>query len=310
MVITMKKIKNNLALIAEIQKKLLAIYDDPALCQQYAWWTLQAITNRSQAALVRNPDQPLTEEQENRLFHWLDALINAHMPIQYLIGSVPFANLEILVKEPVLIPRPETEEWTLNLIEQLDPLRDTKLHILDLCTGTGCIALALAKALPEANILTTDISQDALDLAEKNARHNRIDNATFLLSDLFADIPPQQFDLIVCNPPYIAPAEWKTLDRSVTVWEDKKALVAPEEGLALIKKIIQQAPAYMRYNAAMVKHKIPQLLLEIGPTQADAIVTLMQQACYISITVHKDLEKKDRVVSGSINHVATTKTTK
>ena len=309
MVITMKNITNSLALIAEIKNRLLSVYPDPELCQQYAWWTLQAITDRSHSELVSNPHIPLTEEQKNKLFHWLDALINAHMPIQYLLGSVPFADLEILVKEPTLIPRPETEEWVLELIQKLLPLRDKKLHILDLCTGTGCIALALAKALPEASVLATDISPDALTLAEKNARHNKVENITFLFSNLFDALPEShRFDLIVCNPPYIAPEEWKSLDRSVTAWEDERALVAADAGLFLIKKIIAQAPAYIKVNCLIAEKKIPQLMIEIGHTQAPAVVALMEQAGYTQITTHIDLEHKNRVVSGRINNVATTST--
>lgn len=310
MVVFMKNQQTSLALVSEIKKKLLPIYPDPQLRQQYAWWTVQAITGRTQTDLISNHELELTEEQENKLFHWLDALINAHMPIQYLIGSVPFNGLEILVKEPVLIPRPETEEWTLNLIEQLKQLENKNLHILDLCTGTGCIALALAKALPEASVLATDISEQALELAEKNAQHNKIENVTFMLSDLFEDILIEhRFDLIVCNPPYIAPEEWNTLDRSVTAWEDKRALVAADDGLALIKKIITTAPAYLKENSEIAHKQLPQLMLEIGHAQADTVVALMRKAGYTHVTAHQDLEHKNRVVSGRVDHVATTATT-
>lgn len=302
----MKNKKNSLTLVSEIKKKLLPVYPDPHLRQQYAWWTLQAITGLSQAELISTPDFQLSEEQENKLFHWLDALVNAHMPIQYLIGSVPFNGLEILVKEPVLIPRPETEEWILNLIEQLTKLENQNLHILDLCTGTGCIALALAKALPAASILATDISEQALELAQKNAELNRIENITFIASDLFEDIVlDHRFDLIVCNPPYISPEEWKTLDRSVMAWEDKRALVADDNGLALIKKIIMQAPAYIRPNPELAAHNIPQLMLEIGHTQAPAMSAFMEQAGYDHVHVIQDLEHKNRVVTGRVDHVAT-----
>jgi release factor glutamine methyltransferase len=308
MVIFMKKIKssvptrtNSIALVSEIKEKLLPVYHDPQLRQQYAWWTLEHITGLSQAALIGSPDFQLTEEQENKLFFWLDALVNAHMPIQYLISSVPFNGLEILVKEPVLIPRPETEEWTLALCEKLQQLPHKNIEILDLCTGTGCIALTLAKHLPEANILATDISTAAVALAQKNVAHNALENITIIESDLFELIPAgQKFDLIVGNPPYISPEEWQALDRSVMAWEDKRALVADDQGLALIKKIITQTPAYIRHNKELAEKNIPHLMLEIGHTQAPAVTKLLKDAGYIQVQIRCDLEGKNRVVSGRI----------
>ena len=174
------------------------------------------------------------------------------------MGSTPFAGLEILTQPPVLIPRPETEEWTVNLIEQLQGLPDKKLQILDLCTGSGCIALALADALPQAKIFGTDISDSALALANHNKIHNHIPNVEFLRSDLFAQIPQKfTFDLIVGNPPYIDEQEWNNLDPSVTQSEDKHALLAADHGLALIKKIIAAAPIILNRIMTAQTKKYP-----------------------------------------------------
>ena len=153
--------------------------------EQHAWWILESITNKKKANLIAHETITLTSDQQQKLDSWIDQLINKNIPLQYLIGSVPFIDLEILVETPTLIPRPETEEWCVNLIEQLNKLSHKKLTVLDLCSGSGCITLALAQAFPAAHVYGLDISDKAIALAQKNAIHNRISNATFLHSDLF-----------------------------------------------------------------------------------------------------------------------------
>jgi release factor glutamine methyltransferase len=291
-------------LVAKLTHAFNKSFSDLTLCQQYAWWTLEAITQQDQAHLIASGDIVLTPEQEAQLDDWCAKIIEHHMPINYLIGAVPFDDIEILVHPPTLIPRPETEEWTVELIADLQEFTRKPITIIEPCTGTGCIALALAHALPQAMVWATDISLQALALAHKNARHNNIENVTFIHSDLFNHIPPHiRADIIVVNPPYISEQEWQTLDQSVTVWEDKQALVAPNNGLAIIEKIINQAPHWLQVNKELSQHEIPQVMIEIGHEQADAVVALMKDAHYNAIHVHKDLEGKNRVVSGRVDYV-------
>ncbi|HRN78251.1 MAG TPA: peptide chain release factor N(5)-glutamine methyltransferase [Candidatus Dependentiae bacterium] len=293
--------------ITDIASKLSVTFDDPTLCRQYAWWMVEAITNKTQAQLIAQNIISFSQKEQIKLASWIDKITTQHIPIQYLIGFVPFNDVEILVQPPTLIPRPETEEWTLQLIKQLQTLDHKNFVIIDLCTGSGCIALALGHAFPQAQIYATDISPDAITLAQKNAQHNNIKNVTFILSDLFAKLPSIKADIIVANPPYIAEYEWQTLDTSVTKWEDKQALVANHEGLAIIQKIIEQAPQWLRSNDQMAQHNIPQVVIEIGYQQAISVVALMKQAHYTAIEVHKDLEEKDRVVCGRVKYVASAK---
>lgn len=270
--------------------------------EEHAWWIIEAITGKQKSQLIAHETISLTPEQETKLHSWLNALINEHKPLQYLIGSVPFGNLDIIVKPPTLIPRPETEEWCLNLIDQLHTLHNQKLTVLDLCTGSGCIALALAQALPKSSIYGTDISDKALALANRNKIHNKIPNATFLHSDLFASILEEfTFDLIVSNPPYIAQSEWDNLDLSVTQWEDKQALIAPDNGLAIIESILQTAPRYLACNEEMQKLNIPQIIIEIGHEQGAAVHALMATYNYSNITIKQDLAHKDRIACGRIS---------
>lgn len=279
--------------INHIKTQLEPLYKNKVLAEQYAWWILQALTGKTRAQLITAG--PLTHEQEKQLAHWLELLTIKRMPLAYVIGSVPFAGLTIAVEPPFLIPRLETEEWVLNLIEQLKTI-DQPLRILDIGTGSGCIALALAHALPKSNVYGVDISSKALDLAQRNAQNNTITNVTFIHSDLFDKIDTT-FDIIVSNPPYISDEQWLALDPSVKEWEDKGALVAPQEGLAIIERIINQAPSYLRYNATLVHNNINNLYLEIDATQTKKVIELLGKRAYTNTHVFKDMFGNDRVVS-------------
>lgn len=305
----MKNPTDVIASTRQISKQLESIYQDPTLCQQYAWWVLEAITKKSKTELIAQETIMLSPEQQETIKQWVDKLINKKMPIQYLIGSVPFNGVKVLVEPPVLIPRPETEEWCLNLIKQLNLLENKQITILDLCAGSGCIALALAKKFPQVTIYASDLSQKAIALIKRNIIYNKISNITPLHSDLFAAIPlAMKFDLIVSNPPYVSLHEWKQLDESVTIWEDSSALIAGDDGLAIIEKIISQTPEFIKPNSEIKQKNIPQLIIEIGHQQGQAVMKLMEQAGYNNILIHKDLEQKDRTVSGRVDNVATTTT--
>jgi release factor glutamine methyltransferase len=288
-------------LLEHITKQLSTVYKNNLLCEQYAWWIVEYILKKKQAQLITYKTIILTNDQQALLLEWLHKLIDNHMPLQYLLGSVPFDDVDILVQPPVLIPRPETEEWVVNLIEKLALCADKKFTILDLACGSGCIALALAHHLPLATIYATDISPHAIALTEKNKHHNNIRNVTTMQSDLFAQLSPNlRFDLIVSNPPYISPEQWNSVEKSVTLWEDEHALLAADNGMAIIKQIIQQAPAWLDINKELQKQGIAQLYIEIDYTQGPEAQRCMEQAGYANIVVHKDLEGKNRVISGNI----------
>lgn len=303
----MKNKVNISQLISAIDQKLQTHFEDKTLCTQYAWWLVQAITSKTEIELISANDISWSNQQEKQLQEALDAIIDKHMPLSYILGSTPFAGLDIIVRPPILIPRPETEEWICNLIDQMLAFKHEPLWILDLCTGSGCIALALADALPKARVYATDINDAALELAHENARHNQISNVTFLRSDLFNDISPSfKFDIIVSNPPYIDERSWNTLEPSVRNWEDKNALIAPDHGMALIKRIIQQAPSYIKPNESLKNARIPQVSMEIDATQGHAVSTYMKEHAYNQIEIIKDLEGKDRIATGRVDYVAPT----
>ena len=288
------------SLSKKIEKQLQSRYQDATLCNQYAWWMIEAVTGKDKAKLIAQKEINFTSKQIITLENWTQKQVEEKIPLQYLLSYVPFDDLEILVEPPVLIPRPETEEMCYKIIELLNKLENKKLTILDIGTGSGCIALTLAKALPESTTHATDISDEALALAEKNAKHNNIKNVKFLKSDVYENIKELKFDLIVSNPPYIAEDEWKTLDESVTKWEDRRALVANKQGLAIIEHIVLQAPEFIKKNKELSEKKIPQLIIEIGYQQGVATTKLFENAGFVDIHIQKDLERKDRFVSARL----------
>ncbi len=289
------------SLIQSTAEQLLPRYNDVHLATQYAWWMLEEVTGQSRTQLIVKKDIILTQEQNAQLANWVARQVNNHEPLAYILGSTPFAHLQLAIKPPILIPRPETEEWTLSLIEQLKPFAQMPLHILDMCCGSGCIGLAIAKALPKAHVWSVDISEKALELAQHNAAANAITNITFIQSDLFSNIPKtQQFDLIVSNPPYIAQSELDGLEESVRKWEDVNALIAPNNGLQLIHDIITTAPQYSRSV-----YQLPiQLLIEMGYRQGNELFQFMNSHGYTDVQVNKDLQGNDRYITGRIARVA------
>lgn len=285
--------------ITTIARRLAPIINNQQEQYQYAWWILTFVTAKNRAHLIAQSTIELTPHQQEKLEEIITQLVVEHKPLQYIIGSVPFDQVNICVNPPVLIPRPETEEWTAWLIEQLKPIQTTPLSILDLCTGSGCIGIALAKAYPKATVLATDIADHALECTQQNILHNHVHNISVIKSDIFSAIPSHQaFDLIVANPPYIAPEEWSTLDPSVTQWEDKNALVAADHGLHIIKKIIKEAPDHLKKDSPLELHHIPQLVIEIDYKQAQQVKEYMLKAGFSDVHIKKDSEGKDRIVMG------------
>ena len=185
-------------------------------------------------------------------------------PVAYLIGSRGFWTLNLQVNPSTLIPRPETE---LLVEEALSCMPSAEAAVLDLGTGTGAIALALASEDSRWQVLGCDMHAEAVALARQNQQLNQINNAEFLQSDWFASIPPQQFDLIVSNPPYIDPSD-PHLSQGDVRFEPRSALVAEKNGLADIEQIIAGSNTYLKHGA--------WLMFEHGYDQGQAVRALFK----------------------------------
>jgi len=273
--------------------------------KQEALWLLEELTKKTETQLLLNQDLDLNKEQEEKLYSWLKQRGEEKKPLQYILGHLPFCNLDILVEQPILIPRPETEEWTLWLIEKLKKFdKDTQnLKILDMCSGSGCIALALGKNLPDAQIIGTDINPKAVELANKNKIHNKIKNVNFIKSDFYKnmqDLQKEKFDIIVSNPPYISEQDWQNLSKTIINWEDKTALVANDNGYLAFEEIIKNAKNYLKENKMLKKHKISQIILEIGKNQENKVFELLKYYNFQNIDSQVDFNKITRVVTASL----------
>ena len=262
--------------------------------QQEAWWLLEHVTGKKRFELLAQKSISLTTEEQATLTESVRQITKEHKPLQYILGSIPFCNLEIKVEPPILIPRPETEEWCAWLIDKLKNHTHQNLHILDLCCGTGCIGLAIAKALPNSKVVGIDINPEAIALSERNKQKNNTKNINFTQSDLYENIQDEsRFDLIVSNPPYIREAEYEKLEKSVTDWEDKKALVAEQNGLAFYKKIIESAHLYLKDDSSIS----PRIVLEFGLDQAEPIKKILLVNQLSSVHIHLDNMGKKRWIS-------------
>lgn len=261
---------------------------------QEAWWIIEKITQKNRSHLVAFPERQLSKTELENLEHIIYERTVLAKPLQYILKQVPFLELTIEVQPPTLIPRPETEEWCSLLIERIKQQPSTTpkdFTILDLCTGSGCIALALAQAFPEALVVGADIKKEAIALAEKNKKNNDIANATFIQSDLFEKLTPT-FSLIISNPPYLSKTEWDELDISVKKWEDRDALVAENEGLAIYEKILEQAPNFLAHITSFTT----QLALEISPFVLEPLEKIIQEKNYFFYEVIYDLADKPRAL--------------
>jgi len=286
--------------------QLLTAQYDTHQAQRIAWWLLEAITERKQVQLVSQNAYELSDEQQALLFQWVHEHIHEHKPLAYILGWLPFCGLIINVKPPILIPRPETEEWVTHFIDELRAAHITSFSLLDVCTGSGCIALAIAQAFPDAQIYGCDIDPEALTCARENAANNNITNVIFKQSDLFDAFAGQRFDYIVANPPYIAHQEAASLAPSVTQWESPQALFADDDGYALIKKIINQAPAHFNITPSTLEITGPHLCIEIGYRQGASLSAYMKEHGYYDVHVRKDYAGHDRIICGRYGNARAT----
>jgi release factor glutamine methyltransferase len=287
-------------LVAALRTQLLPCCQQPEGARQEAWWMLEKLTGKSKGILMGQTLVQLSDDERATLDLWISHRVLQNKPLQYILGTVPFCDLEIIVQPPILIPRPETEEWVTWLIDQYKVLKNHELAILDLCTGSGCIALALAKAFPKATVVGIDINHDAIELAQKNKRHNAIDNVHFIVSDLYQALDPlESFDLIVSNPPYLTDQEYQQLMPDVKLWEDEQALVADEQGLAIYKRIASQARSHLDTTSILRSYDLAQIVAELG-MHPEAVSRIFKNNDFGNIRLHKDMQGVARWIAAHL----------
>ena len=223
----------------------------------------RSLKNLSFTDFVFALQQEVTEE-EKQFVEEIYKKLAAHIPAQYIIGHAEFFGMQLKVDERVLIPRPETEELV-ELILTENP--EKNLKVLDIGTGSGAIALALAKNRPDWSVTATDISQDALELATENSKRQDL-NLSFIKSDCFSEIS-SKYDIIVSNPPYISRADEVEVGLNVLHSEPHLALFADEDGLAIYRRIAEDSKDYLNDGG--------KIYLEIGYKQGQSVPALFKE---------------------------------
>lgn len=236
--------------------------------------------------LILKRDKAISDEHHTRFDRLIEERIRRR-PVSQIVGVREFWSLPITVNEHVLTPRPETEGIVEFSLERFP--RDAELRILDLCTGSGCIAAALATEFPKAHITATDLSSKALDVARENLAFAA--NRTELLQgNLFDIFGSRQFDLIVSNPPYISENDCRTLPPEVRDYEPMEALSGGRDGLAILRKIAQYAPKYINSGGWLV--------VEIGMGQVRAVSEMfIDTEQFSKISIERDLAGIERIIA-------------
>jgi len=250
---------------------------------------LEDLLGLSRAELYLNRLQELSESQQDQLQKWVKER-SSGKPLQYLLGHANFYGVDLEVSEGVFIPRLETETLVETVLHEMAKSKKENVRLLDLGTGSGAIAVALAVSWPQAEVVATEVSEVALRTARKNAERNGVaGRIRFEACDLF---PSEEgaFDAVVSNPPYIPPGDIPNLATEVRGFEPWEALDGGPDGLGLIRRIIPGAKG----------HLVPGglLALEVGAGQAERVVSLMRDEGFEGLAVERDLCGVERVVRG------------
>ena len=246
---------------------------------------LEYVCNTDRSALIAHPDRQLTED-EIRMYQELTDRRAKREPLAYILGYWEFMGLRFTVSGDVLIPEQDSEF----LVEEALRHCEDGFTVLDLCTGSGCIALSILNYTNDTKAVCTDISKEALDIASRNAGDLGLsERAQFIQTDLFPEDGSVKADIIVSNPPYIASSVIDTLQPEVRDFEPRIALDGDEDGLSFYRRIADRAGEFL-YSSGY-------LILEIGYDQADAVCGILKdKGCYHDIEVIRDFSGNTRVV--------------
>ena len=251
--------------------------------QTDAWLLLAYAAQMDRTHYYMHMDEEMPEEEQTQ-YRLLYTKRMERIPLQYILGEQEFMGLRFRVNSHVLIPRQDTETLVEEALRRLTP----GMKVMDLCTGSGCVIISIAKNYKRIEAYGYDISKQALATAKENARLNDVP-VIFEWSNLFENVT-EQFDMIVCNPPYIPSGLIPKLAPEVAEFEPKEALDGGENGLDYYRKIISESPQYLNPGG--------QLLFEIGYDQALAVTGMMERAGYQDVACIQDLAGHDRVVCG------------
>lgn len=243
---------------------------------------IASVLNRSKEYIIAHGENEIDSLKLEEIYNKMK-MLEEYVPIQYITNKQEFMQLNFFVNENVLIPRSDTEILVEEIIENY---KNKEVKILDLCTGSGCIAISLKKHIENSKVYAIDISEKALNIAKQNAINNETD-ITFIKSDIFSNIKEEKFDIIVSNPPYIKTEVIKKLDKEVKK-EPLIALDGGNDGLYFYKKIIEEGYKFLNEEG--------KIFFEIGYDQKEDIINLINNNKYELIKTKKDLGNNDRII--------------
>lgn len=249
-----------------------------------AWYLLSEAFDISRATYLLTKDKEAGMEEQERYLGWITIRATRY-PLEYILGKQEFMGLLFKVNENVLIPRQDTEILVEGVLKNSQGKK-----VLDMCTGSGCIAVSIAKLGQASEVKAVDISAGALEVAKQNAVSNDV-KVEFIESNLFEQVS-DQYDIIVSNPPYIESEVIGTLMPEVREFEPMLALDGTEDGLYFYREISNAAPKYLTENG--------EIFFEIGYNQGEAVTNIVRAAGFAYAEVRKDLAGLDRVVYGRL----------
>ncbi len=251
--------------------------------RKYAELIIIHVARISKLDIYLNKTLLISEEEKAKIDSFSDRVL-LHEPIQYILGETQFRELNLKVTPGVLIPRPETEL----LVEKALQFINDNDEVLDIGTGSGAIALSIAKEKPKVHVTAVDVSDIAVNCSQLNAKLNNILNVQIFQSDLYEKVKGKKFNIIISNPPYVTEAEYINLDKNVKEYEPKLALTSGNDGLDCIKKIIEDSLFHL--------NKGGYLFLEIGCMQGESVRELLLKTNFFAnIQIMKDLNGLNRI---------------
>lgn len=276
----------------QLCKQLSTIYNERE-ATNIADMVIEKITGKTKLQRIIFKEENLSQNQTEQLKNYSQQLLQ-NKPVQYVLAEAWFAGIKFFVDENVLIPRPETEELVELVLKETKNYANKNLCVLDIGTGSGCIAIALKNKNNFLNITAIDVSKNALNVAQKNTAdlHAEINflQINFLNEDTWKALP--QFDFIVSNPPYILQSEQKQMDKNVTQHEPHLALFVPDDdALLFYKKIALFGKRHLKNNG--------KIFVEINETLGNETKNLFNKNRYAA-TLHKDLQGKDRMLMAEL----------
>ena len=272
-----------------IREQLRNFYSDSDI-QSFYYLIMESVCNWNKSFVLRHKDKQLSLNERIRIQEIIEE-IKKYCPIQYILGETEFYGLKFKVNENVLIPRPETEELLEWLIKE-EKTQRSRFQVLDIGTGSGCIAITLAKYLPKAEVFALDVSDNALNVAKRNASMNQVDVHFFHYNILKADpfpFPSLTFDCIVSNPPYVTQKEKGAMAKNVLDYEPHLALFVPQDNPLLFYERIADF-AQTRLNEG------GSLYFEVNSRYGQASAKLLEDKNFRSVKLIKDISGNDRII--------------